>query len=155
MGAIIFIIFCNRCFSVVLGEQSQGEYKAECLLVLRAVVLVLVAGLREVGVDPDSVNYEYAFHHYDDDRISGAIEYSYFLISEILSRLTNDVHIIFVFYAFFGVMLQVQGVQEISARYVVPARRALFEFHLRASRSHADSYRHHVRTLPACHTAHG
>lgn len=105
MGAIIFIIFAI-VVSLSFLENSLKESTKRNAYWFFAVVLVLVAGLREVGVDPDSVNYEYAFHHYDDDRISGAIEYSYFLISEILIRLTNDVHIIFVFYAFFGVMLK-------------------------------------------------
>ena len=105
MGAIIFIIFAI-VVSLSFLENSLKESTKRNAYWFFAVVLVLVAGLREVGVDPDSVNYEYAFHHYDDDRISGAIEYSYVLISEILSRLTNDVHIIFVFYAFFGVMLK-------------------------------------------------
>ena len=105
MGAIIFVIFA---ITVALSflENSLKESSKRNVYWFIAIVLILLAGFREVGVDPDSVNYEYAFTHYDDDRISGAIEYSYFLISEILSHLSNDVHIIFLFYAFFGVLLK-------------------------------------------------
>ena len=105
MGVIIFIIFA-LVVALSFLENSLKESTKQKLYWFFGIVLVLVAGLREVGVDPDSLNYEYAFHHYDDENISGAIEYSYFLISEILGHLTNDVHIIFVFYAIFGVLLK-------------------------------------------------
>ena len=77
-------------------------------------ILVLVAGLREVGLDPDSINYEYAFIHYDDEELSTAIEYSYFMISQILSSIVNDVHILFLFYAFWGVLLKFKAFRILS-----------------------------------------
>lgn len=105
MGIAILILFA---IAVVLAffEINIEEKAKNKIYWTFAIVLVLLAGLREVGIDPDSYNYEYAFMHYESDSLSGAIEYSYFLLCEILSHIVNDVHIIFLFYALFGVMLK-------------------------------------------------
>ena len=55
MGAIIFIIFAI-VVSLSFLENSLKESTKRNAYWFFAVVLVLVAGLREVGVDPDSVN---------------------------------------------------------------------------------------------------
>lgn len=94
MGVIILTLF-GIAITLALLEDNLEEASKKRAYWIFCGILVLVAGLREVGIDPDSINYEYAFIHYDDEELSTAIEYSYFIISQILSSIVDDVHILF------------------------------------------------------------
>lgn len=94
MGVIILTLF-GIAITLALLEDNLEETSKKRAYWIFCGILVLVAGLREVGIDPDSINYEYAFIHYDDEELSTAIEYSYFIISQILSSIVDDVHILF------------------------------------------------------------
>lgn len=113
MGIIILSLFVIA-ITLALLEGNLEEASKKRAYWFMAAVLILVAGLREVGIDPDSDNYEYAFYHYDDENLSGTIEYSYFLISQVLGAIVNDVHILFLFYAFWGVVLKFKAFREYS-----------------------------------------
>ena len=69
-------------------------------------VMVLIAGLREIGLDPDSENYEYSFHHYYQSSEMGMVEPSFTLISAVLNVFTDNVHLLFLVYAFLGVTIK-------------------------------------------------
>ena len=71
-----------------------------------AFILILIAGFREVGIDPDSYNYEYAYLHYDNPRLEDAMEPSYFAIAAFFNMFTKNVHAIFLFYAAIGLILK-------------------------------------------------
>ena len=58
-------------------------------------VMVLIAGLREIGLDPDSENYEYSFHHYYQSSEMGMVEPSFTLISAVLNVFTDNAHLLF------------------------------------------------------------
>ena len=62
MGLIIFIIFSFTAVLCFLEERLPVRDNKN-LYALLAVLLILLDGFREVGLDPDSDNYEYAFHH--------------------------------------------------------------------------------------------
>lgn len=99
---IIFIFTTVLCFL-----EHRFSYKDKQILYWTiATTLILFAGFREVGIDPDSANYEYAFYHYEDENIYSAMEYSFFLLSSILQHIISDVHIIFLFYALLGITLK-------------------------------------------------
>lgn len=59
MGYIIIAIFI---VVVILSyiEDYLGKYKLPLYLLI-GFTLILLAGLREVGIDPDSQNYEISF----------------------------------------------------------------------------------------------
>ena len=101
-GYIVIVLFLLTSIMALL-ERYFGVYKWYAYFIL-GVVLVLVAGLREVGIDPDSLNYEYTFLNHDSSSssITDNLEMSYLLISSLLSAFTNDVHFLFLFYAFLG-----------------------------------------------------
>lgn len=105
MGIAIVIMFVLAATMAFL-EDRLVEKDKKVVYWIMAAVLVLLAGFREIGIDPDSVNYEYAYHHYDDDRLSTAMESSYFVIAEFLNFFTSDAHAILLFYAFFGLVLK-------------------------------------------------
>ena len=76
------------------------------LYILMGFVMVLIAGLREIGLDPDSENYEYSFQHYYQSTEMGMVEPSFTLISAVLNVFTDNVHLLFLVYAFLGVTIK-------------------------------------------------
>lgn len=76
------------------------------LYILMGFVMVLIAGLREIGLDPDSENYEYSFQHYYLSSEMGMVEPSFTLISAVLNVFTDNVHLLFLVYAFLGVTIK-------------------------------------------------
>lgn len=76
------------------------------LYILMGFVMVLIAGLREIGLDPDSENYEYSFQHYYQSSEMGMVEPSFTLISAILNVFTDNVHLLFLVYALLGVTIK-------------------------------------------------
>ena len=82
-----------------------------------AAIMILLSGFREVGIDYDSANYAYAYRDYE---ISEGVEISFLLISSFLHLFSDDVHAIFLFYAFVGVSLKFLAVKRLSNSYLVP-----------------------------------
>lgn len=76
------------------------------LYILMGFVMVLIAGLREIGLDPDSANYEYSFQHYYQSSEMGMVEPSFTLISAVLNVFTDNVHLLFLVYALLGVTIK-------------------------------------------------
>lgn len=119
MGIAIVIMFVLAATMAFL-EDRLVEKDKKVVYWTMAAVLVLLAGFREIGIDPDSVNYEYAYHHYDDDRLSTAMESSYFVIAEFLNFFTSDAHAILLFYAFFGLVLKFIAFRRLSEFWFAP-----------------------------------
>ena len=63
MGYITVVLFTVTTF-LALIERYIRKYKL-LLYFLISFALILIAGLRPVGIDPDSSNYEYTYIHYD------------------------------------------------------------------------------------------
>lgn len=104
MGYIILVIFIITAILCYLEDYiKQYRLPLYCLI---GFILILVAGLREVGIDPDSENYEYTYQHYYSPLAENGVEYSYLLLSAIFNKITSDAHIIFIFYAAIGLSLK-------------------------------------------------
>ncbi len=104
MEFVLFVILLFVC-ALSLVEDRLQRYNRTVYIVI-TVVLIFFAGLREVGFDRDSGNYEYSFLHYDDPVLEYTIEHSFRLLSHFFRYLTDDVHSIFLFYAVIGVSLK-------------------------------------------------
>ena len=61
MGYITVVLFTVTTF-LALIERYIRKYKL-LLYFLISIALILIAGLRPVGIDPDSNNYEYTYIH--------------------------------------------------------------------------------------------
>ena len=57
---ILFILTSTLCF---LEHRLSKKYNITIYITL-GVILIILAGLREVGIDPDSDNYEAAYRNY-------------------------------------------------------------------------------------------
>nr|WP_298159966.1 EpsG family protein [uncultured Prevotella sp.] len=119
MGYIITIIFIIVSLLCFLEHRVSNEHKSILYWGL-AFILILIAGFREVGIDPDSYNYEYAYLHYDNPRLEDAMEPSYFAIAAFFNMFTKNVHAIFLFYAAIGLILKFIAFKKFSELWFPP-----------------------------------
>lgn len=118
MGYIILVIFIFTAFLCYIEDYIK-KYRLPLYLLI-GLILILVAGLREVGIDPDSPNYEYTYQHYYTNNALEGVEYSYILLSSIFNKLTSDVHIMFLFYAAVGICLKFLAFRKYNISYFLP-----------------------------------
>ena len=85
MGYIIIAIFF---IAIILSymEDYLDRYKLPLYLLI-GMSLILLAGLREVGIDPDSLNYEETYRNYFNSGAQEHVEYSYILSVIICNRM--------------------------------------------------------------------
>jgi len=69
-------------------------------------VLILLAGFREIGFDPDSDVYDGYYRNYYNITLLDSVEYSFILLAQFFNIFSKDIHILFLFYAFWGVLLK-------------------------------------------------
>lgn len=100
-------------------EKYMGKYKLPVYIII-GIILVVLAGTREVGIDPDSENYEYSYHNYDSVKALIGVDYSYLFFSGILNAFTHDVHAIFLLYAFLGILLKFVAFRQLSEFWFLP-----------------------------------
>lgn len=70
------------------------------------VLLIILAGAREVGIDPDSEIYQNRYLDPYEDNLLDAVEFSFIWIAQTLNKISSDVHLLFLVYAFLGVTLK-------------------------------------------------
>ena len=114
---VLFIFFITGI--LIYLEDYLGKHKLSAYLFI-AIMLILIAGFREIGIDADSENYEYMYHNHFSNKLSNAVEYSFFFFSKILNYLSNDVHILFLLYAFLGVALKFIAFRTLSEYWFLP-----------------------------------
>lgn len=81
-------------------NQKKLIYWVTCLL------LIILAGSREVGIDPDSENYEQTFFNPYSNDILDSVEFTFIYIALFFNSFTSDVHSLFFVYAILGVTLK-------------------------------------------------
>lgn len=112
---IIVFFFVVAVFSLI--EEKVKREQMIILSIFLIILLVIFAGLREVGVDYDSANYESAYKEYETEE---GVDYSFRLISYLLNKISNDVHLLFMLYASIGVGLKYLAIRKMSISLFVP-----------------------------------
>lgn len=112
---IIFLLIALLCYI----EDYIPEYKNTFYFDI-CIALVLLAGFRVVGVDPDSENYEYYFNNVFKASALGMMEPSFKYLCMILGHMTNNVHILFLVYAVAGVTIKLHAFKRLSPILFVP-----------------------------------
>uniref|UniRef100_UPI0040268BF6 EpsG family protein n=1 Tax=Segatella hominis TaxID=2518605 RepID=UPI0040268BF6 len=118
MGYILLAMFIIIAILCYLEEYIKKYQKP--LFFLIGLVLIIIAGFREIGLDPDSENYEKTFLNYFKNRTDEMVEPSFLLISYILRCFTDNVHILFLIYALFGVSLKMFAFRKLTEFYFIP-----------------------------------
>lgn len=82
------------------------------IYLLIGLLFILLAGLRPVGLDPDSENYEDYFINPGSIHLTDAVEWSYLWICDICRYLVDDVHAVFFVYAILAVVLKLYALPQ-------------------------------------------
>lgn len=115
--AVLFMYFASSLLAYL--EKFLGKYNLLVYLLFGAVLIIL-ASTKEVGIDPDSSAYEMAFLTNESYEEDNNIEYSFVLISQFVMLFSNDVHFLFLFYAFFGVSLKFIAFRQLDESWFLP-----------------------------------
>lgn len=112
---VVFLIVCAFVYlEDYLDKDKLYAYISIC------VVLVLIAALREVGKDDDSLNYQKIFENYDDEFITATVESSYIFLSRIFYNMGHDIHSIFFVYAMISIPLKFMAIRRLSEQLFLP-----------------------------------
>ena len=111
MAYIIISLFILAGLIALIESHFKDSQKNKLMLFF-LVPLVLTAGLREVGLDPDSENYEMVYRNYYSVTATENTEFTYLLLSAFFNLFTNDVHILFILYAIMGVGLKLLAIRK-------------------------------------------
>lgn len=104
---------------LVFVEEYLGEYKWLAFILL-AFCLISFAGLRPVGFDRDSPNYEAMFMNPNSNISETSVEPSYRFLSQILYYVFPDIHIVFLLYAMIGVSIKFWAIKKLSPILFLP-----------------------------------
>ena len=101
----IFVLFALYGFLIFFEDSIPTNHK-KLIYWGTCVLLIFMAGTREIGIDPDSENYEQSFLNPYNDNAFDAVEFTYVYIALALNNITNDAHSLFLVYALLGVFLK-------------------------------------------------
>lgn len=115
MGIAVIAIFFTVAL-LALIEDYLGKYKW-AIYIFIGIVLILLSAFKEVGIDPDSTNYEQSFLNYSTaDQTISEVDPSFIFISSILNIFTKDVHSLFLVYALLGIGIKLFALTQCSKR---------------------------------------
>ena len=112
---IIFFVLIVLSFA----EDYLGKYKWFAYLLV-GIILILYAGIRPVGFDRDSPNYEAMFMHPDSKESAISVEPFFLWICKVCSLIMQDVRIILVIFAVIGVTLKMYAIKKITPLFFLP-----------------------------------
>lgn len=113
-----FIFLLLILISLVFLEDYIGGYKKYIYWGI-CIVLILFSAFRPVGVDPDSKAYEEMFMSNENDP-TYLIDPSFMFLVGFFRSFTDDVHILFLFYAVIGVSIKFYALRKLFPLYFLP-----------------------------------
>ncbi|WP_084608525.1 EpsG family protein [Xylanibacter oryzae] len=113
MIVILFIVFVLAVLILYVEDYLCNKHNMYIFYTF-AMILICVAGLRPIGCDGDSLNYEYYFQNYDKTNLSMFVEFSFRWLSSIFMHLTGNVRSLLIFYAILGVSLKMYAIRKYS-----------------------------------------
>lgn len=117
IGILLLIFFV--VFVAALVEERLESQKLYAYIFI-GVMLVLCAGMKEIGFDSDSKNYEVYFLYNDEPTFLLTVEYSFLLLSRVVGSFTGDVHAMFFLYAGVGIALKLVAIRRLSELWFLP-----------------------------------
>jgi len=117
-GLAICIVFLFTSLLAYI-EDLLGKLRLP-LYIGTAIVLIIIAGTRMVGGDPDSANYEGSYLSIISGNDEDLIEYSYVILSKLAGIFSSDVHLLFFFYAIIGVSFKFIAFRQLSESWFLP-----------------------------------
>lgn len=98
---------------LVFAEEYLGKYKW-LAFVLMGIIMVICAGLRPIGFDRDSENYQGYFLHPDSIVTDISVEPLFLVICRIVYFVTPEVQALFLIFALTGVLLKFYAIRDLT-----------------------------------------
>ena len=102
---ISLILLFFICLSLSFVEEQLKDSEKRILYIVLGFVMILIAGLREVGSTPDSASYEEMFYAKEGDLMVLLREPSFTFIVDMLHSLALGVNALFFVYAILSIPL--------------------------------------------------
>ena len=111
---ISLILLFFICLSLSFVEEQLKDSEKRILYIVLGFVMILIAGLREVGSTPDSASYEEMFYAKEGDLMALLREPSFDIISSFLHSLSLGINGLFFAYAIISVPIQLSALWKLS-----------------------------------------
>ena len=118
MLGVLLIVFVMLLL-LAFFEEYLGKYKWAAYIVI-GIIMILCAGLRPVGFDRDSKNYESFFLHPDSGLSEISVEPLFLALCKILYFFYPDVQLLLFFFACFGVIIKFWAIRKITPLFFLP-----------------------------------
>lgn len=103
--ASVCVLFALFSLLIFIEDGIPTNYR-KVIYWSACAILIILAGTRKVGLDPDSIEYEKSFLHPFSDNVFEQVEFTYVFIAQTFNYFTHDVHALFLVYALLGVTLK-------------------------------------------------
>lgn len=113
-----FILLLFLIVSCIFLEEYMGVYRKYVYGAI-CIVFILYSGFRPIGVDPDSEAYESIFLS-KSGTSKMLIEHSFLMIVQFIRIFSDDVHVLFLFYAVLGIGIKFYALRSLSPWYFLP-----------------------------------
>ena len=111
MGLLIVFLFLSfftlSFVGIVDFHKFKGKFPSSILFWGTSIILIFIAGFREVGLDPDSKVY---LRYYGSDDIFLLAEPTFVFISYIVRNTFNNFQFVLIIYAIIGVFLKYKAI---------------------------------------------
>ena len=111
---IALVLLFVMAASLSLIEDRISDRDKKILYILLGIAMILIAGLREVGSTPDSIDYERMFYGKSDKILEAATEPSFAMISSFLNSLSLGVNSLFITYALISISIHLSAFWKLS-----------------------------------------
>ena len=108
---IFFIFFIFIFFGFISKYICKTQQERKVMYWCSSIILILFAGLREVGIDKDSLAYSY---YYDSELIFLLAEPTFAWISLIVKYIFNNFTYVLFFYAILGVLIKYKAIEKLT-----------------------------------------
>lgn len=113
MTVYLVVAIFSLCALLPFLEELLGKYKTAIYITI-GLILILTAGFREIGLDPDSSNYEYVYRNYFTSSSSDSKEPTFLFLAMLLNNLTSDAHAILLTYALIAITLHFYAFKQLA-----------------------------------------
>lgn len=113
MIASLVMLFIT-CLSLSFIEERLGDREKKLLYVVFGIVMIMIAGLREVGSTPDTESYEEMYFSKEGDIMALLREPSFDIITDILQSMSLGISGLFFAYAILAVPVQLAALWKFS-----------------------------------------
>lgn len=111
---VSLVLLFITCASLSFVEDRLTDRDKKIIYMLLGIVMILIAGLREVGSTPDTETYEEMFYSKEDSMILLVTEPSFRQISAFLHSLSLGVNALFLVYAIISIPIHLTALWRIS-----------------------------------------